>query len=94
MKRVLERIAGLENSVEALIQRIISLKEENKILSEQNKRLIDELNQLKRGVNQGIVASPGEVERIKNSESDINVESLRQELDRCIIEVESCLKML
>jgi len=94
MKRLIERINGLENSVGILVQKLVSLKEENKILSDQNQRLIDELNQLKRGDEPMNREVHGVAERSKNSESDINVEQMRQELDQCIHEVESCLKLL
>jgi len=90
MKRLVERIEGLEKSVELLVQKLSAVKDRNKILSEENERLIYELNQLKRGTDQGSHAA----EKINNSESDIKVEELRQELDQCINEVESCLKML
>ena len=94
MKRLIERITGLENSVEILVQKMTSLKDKNQILSEQNERLIHELNQLRRGLDHESQETLGVAAEKKNSVSDIKVEELRQELDQCIIEVESCLKML
>jgi len=94
MKRLIERIDGLENSVEILVQKMASLKNKNQILSEQNERLIHELNQLKRGLDHEGQETLGVEAEKKNSVSDIKVEDLRQELDQCISEVESCLKML
>ncbi len=94
MKRLIERIAGLENSVEILVKKLTSLKEENQILLEQKERLIHELNQLKGGLDHESHETLGVAVEKKNSESDIKVEVLRQELDRCILEVEACIKML
>jgi len=94
MKRLIERIAGLESSVEILVQKMASLQDENQILSEKNERLIHELHQLKRGLDHESQETLGVAVERKNSVSDIKVEELRQELDQCIIEVKSCLKML
>ncbi len=94
MKRLVERITGLESSVELLVQKMKSLKDENQILSERNERLVHELNQLKRGLDHESQETLGVAEEKKNSVGDIKVEELRQELDQCIMEVEACLKML
>jgi len=91
MKQLLTRIEGLEESIRLVVGRISSLKEENQILSQENNRLHKELNQLResRGIETNYVSSVGK--EINSSESDINVGHIKQELDRCIEEIEECL---
>jgi len=92
MKQLLTRIEGLETKVQLLVDRIVSLKEENQILSKENNRLHKELDQLRRRKEVGSSADGSYVSKeIDSSESDINVGQLRDELDRCIVEIEDCL---
>ena len=92
MKQLLTRIEGLEKSVRMVVDRISSLKEENQILSRENNRLQRELNQLRKS--SGEKASddvPCEHNEKDSSERDINIGQIKEELDRCIEEIEECL---
>ncbi len=92
MKQLLTRIESLETTVQMVVDRIVSLKEENQILSQENNRLHKELDQLRRRREVGSSADGSYVRKeIDSSESDINVGQLRDELDRCIVEIEDCL---
>lgn len=92
MKQLLTRIEGLETKVQLLVDSIVSLKEENQILSQENNRLHKELDQLRRRREVGSSTDGSYVSKeIDSSESDINVGQLRDELDRCIVEIEECL---
>lgn len=92
MKQLFTRIEGLEQSVMKVVERITSLKEENKILSEENNRLHREVNQLRKS--SGMRSFKNDQvggEEITLSERDIKVGHIKQELDRCIEEIENCL---
>ncbi len=91
MKQLLTRIEGLEETIKLVVDRISSLKEENQILSQENSRLHIELNQLRGSRRIGANIVSGVSNEINSSESDINVGQLKQELDRCIEEIEDCL---
>ncbi len=93
MKQLLTRIEGLEKSVKEVVGRISSLKEENEILSQENNRLQRELNQFRRSSGGGSSKDSPSVRNERDlSESDINIGPMRDELDRCIEEIEECLR--
>ena len=93
MKQLLTRIEGLEESVTKVVGHISSLKEENRILSQENNRLQRELNQLRKSrVVKGSNEVPGVNQAKDLSERDINIVPIKEELDRCIEEVEQCLR--
>lgn len=93
MKQLLTRIQGLEESIIKVVDQITSLKEENRILSQENNRLHIELNQLRKSSEvKGSKTIPGVNKEIDLSGYDIKIAPIKEELDRCIEEVEECLR--
>lgn len=95
MKQLLTRIEGLEKTILLVIDQISSLKEENEILSSENNRLHIELNQLRRSsMDEVSNETSGMRTEISSNERDIKIDPIKNELDRCIEEVEECLRHL
>lgn len=94
-KQLQTRLAGLETSVKLVVDKISTLKEENEKLSTENNRLHTELNQLRKSSEGRSFSSDlGVGNKLAISERDINVGQFRQELDRCIEEIEICLTQI
>ena len=95
MKELLSRIEGLEASVLSVVERMSALKEENRILSEENIRLHKELNQLRKSsVEMGTKDVPGVIREKDLSASEIKIAPIKLELERCIEEIEACLRQM
>lgn len=94
-KQLQTRLAGLERSVTVVVEKISSLKEENEKLSAENNRLHTELNQLRKSSEGRSFDDDLRVgNKLATSKRDINVGHFKEELDRCIEEIEHCLRHL
>lgn len=94
MKQLLTRIEGLEKSIISLVEHISALKEERNILSNENSRLLIELNQLRKsteGLMPGIGTTNVQNELIK-SDNEKRTDDLKKEVDECIKKIEYCLE--
>ena len=94
MKQLLDRLKGLEQSVGGLVHQVSALKEEREKLTSENNRLSTELNQLRES--KGGLSQDGQEseDKLTIRKRDINIDHLKKELDRCIDEIETCLRQL
>jgi len=95
MNELLAKIEGLEATVNQVLERFSALKEENEILRQKNSRLDSELNKLRKSSTGKESIIDADVHNEKDlSNRQINLEQLKNDLDKCIEEVQFCLEQV
>jgi len=84
-----DKINELEETVKTAVQVIQELKSQKTILTQEKKRLTEELNQLKLKRESGAMSANVNEGSVELGSSDINVELVKNELDQCIKELSS-----
>jgi len=94
MQDYLERIKNIESKLKQVLQKMNFLKEENRILLEENVKL-------KEAYNNQIIRVARESE-VKPSNTSLNIESeshqalqqIKQEIEKHIVEIDDCIALL
>ena len=90
MKAIEEKIEELESTIKAAVSYISHIKKDNTILLDENKRLQQELDQLKNIIEKrGSESATLSRSIVSQTKSEINIELLKKELDGCISELEA-----
>lgn len=90
MKTIEEKIDELEKTVKTAIFFINRIKNDNAILLEENKRLQEEYNQLRKIIEgSGSENTTGGAGVADQRQSDLKIELIKKELDLCIDELQA-----
>lgn len=95
MQDYIERIKGIELKLKQVLQKMDFLKEENRLLLEENIELKERNNQFK-----GVEGTLFEVENQPNENAQLQTENqgasaeIKLELEKYIVEIDDCIEML
>lgn len=94
MQRLLSKADNIELKIKQILSKIEMLKQENAFVKEENKNLIEKLKQQK-GIIKELEVKSNHIDSDKISNlSDVDKESLRNEIDAHIDEIDQVIDVL
>lgn len=95
MKELLDRVNVFELKVLEAVKTIKRLKQENEILFKENFRLKEEINQLSNKEKESLTfVEKSTFDKAGQNNNKINIEQVKEELDKCLIELNECIELV